>query len=194
MNHLLAPHPLPLIYQIKLRRTHSWYDFVSICWNWSVSGRLYPGISVMDQLSSISNTIDRREYLVILHVCQSTIFIYIYIYILINLFYFIYFYFWLCWVFIAAHGLSLVMATGGYSSLQCTDFSLWWLLLLWSTVSRWAGFSSCGTQAQQLWYLGLVALQHGGSSWTRDRTCAPALAGGFLTTVPPGKSQSTIFR
>ena len=34
----------------------------------------------MDQLRSISNTIDRREYLVILHVCQSTIFIYIYIY------------------------------------------------------------------------------------------------------------------
>ena len=28
-------------------------------------------------------------------------------------------YFWLRWVFVAAHGLSLVAASGGYSSLQC---------------------------------------------------------------------------
>ena len=34
------------------------------------------------------------------------------------------FYFWLCWVFVAARGLSLVSASGGYSSLQCTGFSL----------------------------------------------------------------------
>ena len=39
-------------------------------------------------------------------------------------------------------GLSLVAASGGYSSLRCAGFSLWWLLLLQST-----GFSSCGTQA-----------------------------------------------
>ena len=37
-------------------------------------------------------------------------------------------YFWLCWVFVVAHGLSLVAASGGYSSLQCAGFSLWWLL------------------------------------------------------------------
>ena len=37
---------------------------------------------------------------------------------------FIYFiYFWLRWVFIAVHGLSLVVASGGYSSLQCAGFS-----------------------------------------------------------------------
>ena len=61
---------------------------------------------------------------------------------------FIYFiYFWLRWVFIAAHGLSLVAASGGYSSLWCTGFSLRWLLLLWSTGSRRAGFSSCGARA-----------------------------------------------
>ena len=48
---------------------------------------------------------------------------------------------------VAAHGLSLVAASGGYSSLHCTVFSLWWLLLLWSTGSRHAAFSSCGTQA-----------------------------------------------
>ena len=49
-------------------------------------------------------------------------------------------YFWLRWVFIAAHRLSLVGVSGGYS--------LWWLLLLRSTGSRHTGFSSCGTQAQ----------------------------------------------
>ena len=58
------------------------------------------------------------------------------------LFYFIFYkfiYFWLRWVFVAAHGLSLVVASRGYSSLRCAGFSLWWLLLLWSTDSRRAG-------------------------------------------------------
>ena len=45
-------------------------------------------------------------------------------------------YFWLCWVFVAVHGLSLVVASGGCSSLQCAGFSLRWLLLLQSTGSR----------------------------------------------------------
>ena len=36
----------------------------------------------------------------------------------------------------------------GYSSLWCTGFLLQWLLLLWSTGSRRAGSSSCGTRAQ----------------------------------------------
>ena len=36
----------------------------------------------------------------------------------------------------------------GHSSLQCTGFLLQWLLLLWSTGSRRAGFSSCGMWAQ----------------------------------------------
>ena len=53
-----------------------------------------------------------------------------------------------CWVFVAARGLSLVVASGIYSSLQCAGFSLWWLLLLQSSGSRHAGFSSCGPQAQ----------------------------------------------
>ena len=43
-------------------------------------------------------------------------------------------YFWLRWVFVAAHGLSLVAASGGYSSLRCTCFSL-------------CGFSCRGAQA-----------------------------------------------
>ena len=106
----------------------------------------------------------------------------------INKFLFILFiYFWLRWVFVAVCGLSLVVASGGYSSLRCAGFSLWWLLLLWSTGSRCADFSSCGTwaqqlwlmgsraQAQQLWCMGLVALWHVGSSRTRAQTCVSCL-------------------
>ena len=96
-------------------------------------------------------------------------------------------YFWLRWVLVAVHGLSLVVASGGYSSLRCAAFSLQWLLLLWSMGSRRAGFSSCGTwaqqlwlagsraQAQQLWRTGLVALWHVESSGTRARTCVPCI-------------------
>ena len=64
--------------------------------------------------------------------------------ILVFIYLFIYLYFWLRWVFIAACGLSLVLASGGYSLVWCVGFSTWWLLLLWSTGSRHTGFSSCG--------------------------------------------------
>ena len=64
-------------------------------------------------------------------------------------------YFWLCQVFVAARGLSLVAASGSYSSLQFTGFSLWWLLLLWSTGSRRSGFSSSGTWAHLVVACGL---------------------------------------
>ena len=57
-------------------------------------------------------------------------------------------YFWLPWVFVAVRGLSLVAAGGGYSSLWCAGFSLWWLLLLQSMGSRHAGsvVVACGLQ------------------------------------------------
>ena len=58
-------------------------------------------------------------------------------------------YVWLHWVFIAACRLSPVVVSGGYSSLQCVGFSLRWLLLLRSTGSRHAGFSSCGLQSPE---------------------------------------------
>ena len=65
------------------------------------------------------------------------------------------FIFWLHWVFIAACGLSVVAASGGFSSLRCAGFLLWWLLLLRSMGSRCVssvvvarGLSSCGTRAQ----------------------------------------------
>ena len=60
----------------------------------------------------------------------------------------VFIYFWLHWVFLAARGLSLGVASGGYSSLSCVGFSLWWLLLLWNTGSRYTGFSNCGAWAQ----------------------------------------------
>ena len=99
------------------------------------------------------------------------------------------------------HGLSLAVVSGCYSSLWCTGFSLWWLLLVQSTGSRCMGFSSCGSRAlealaQQLWRTGLVALWHVGSFRTRGQThvpCIGALAGRFLTTVPPGRSPSSFF-
>ena len=45
----------------------------------------------------------------------------------------------LCWVFIAACGLSLVVASWGYSPGACTGFLLPWLLLFQSTGSRHSG-------------------------------------------------------
>ena len=57
--------------------------------------------------------------------------------------------FWLCWVFVAACGLSVVVVSRGYFSLlQCVGFSLRWLFLLRSMGSRGAGLSSCSTWAQ----------------------------------------------
>ena len=49
-------------------------------------------------------------------------------------------------MFAAACGLSLVVASRGYSLLWCAGFSLQWLLLLQSTGSRSEGFSSCGSR------------------------------------------------
>ena len=118
---------------------------------------------------------------------------------------YLFIYFWLRWVFVAARGLSLVEANGGYSSLWCTGFSLRWLLLLRSTGCRCVGFSS-GTRAQQLWLVGsrvqaqqlwctdLVAPRHVESSQTRAQTRVPCiLAGRFLTTAPLGKSAFFFF-
>ena len=45
-----------------------------------------------------------------------------------------FFFFWPHWVFVAAHGLSLVAASGVYSSLRCM-------------CSHCGGFSHCGAQA-----------------------------------------------
>ena len=112
-------------------------------------------------------------------------------------------YLWLHWVFVAALRLSLVAASGGYSSLRCAGFSLWWLFLLQSMGSRHAGFSSFGTwaqqlwlagsraQAQQLWCTGLVVPWHVVSSWTRARTCVPCTGRQILNHCAISKVPST---
>ena len=60
---------------------------------------------------------------------------------------FIYFY-WLCWVFIVACRLSLIVVSGGDSSLRGTGFSR-------CVDSRHTGFCSCSSRA----------LEHGPSSY-----------------------------
>ena len=73
----------------------------------------------------------------------------------------------------AAHKLSLVAVSGAYFSLRCAGFSLEWLLF-----SQILGSRAC--RLQQLWCMGLVALWHVGSSWTRDRTHVPCIGGQIL--------------
>ena len=90
------------------------------------------------------------------------------------------------WVFVAVRGLSLVAASGCYSSLQCAGFSSRWLLLLRSTGSKCVGFSGCGARAlllRGMWDLTGPGLE----------PVSPALAGGFLTTAPPGKPEKVNF-
>ena len=95
-------------------------------------------------------------------------------------------------------GFLLVAASTGYSSLQCAGFSLRWLLLLQSTGSRHAGFSSCGSWAleRRLSSCGAQAQLLRGM-WDLHRRAlepvSPALAGGFLTTAPPGKPYTQFF-
>ena len=76
---------------------------------------------------------------------------------------YLFIYFWLHLIFVAVHGLSLVAASRGYSSLRFTDFSLCWLFLLWSTGSRLKGSAVVAH--------GLTCLRHVESYWTRDQTC-----------------------
>ena len=119
------------------------------------------------------------------------------------------YYFWLHWVFFATRGLSLVTASGGYS-LLCVGFSLQWLVLLRSTGSRHAGFSSCGTRAsvvvarglqsagsvvvaQQLWHSGLVALRHVGCSWTRARARVACIGRQILNHCATREAPSVVF-
>ena len=109
-------------------------------------------------------------------------------------------YLWLCWVFIAVRPFSLIVAREGYSSLQCSGFSLQWFCSLWSTgsvaygpCSCDSGLSSYGSRAleHKLCNCGTWAyLLH--SMWDLPASgiepVSLALQDGFLTTGPPGKS------
>ena len=101
--------------------------------------------------------------------------------------YFIFICFWLFWVFIAVCRLSLTADSRGYS------------LPVGARTAHHSGFSSCGA-----WALGagasvvvahrLSCSWHVASSWTRDWTRVhPALAGGFLASVPPEQSSFEFF-
>lgn len=95
------------------------------------------------------------------------------------------FFFWLHWVFVAACGLSSC-GERALLLLQCTCVSLQRLPYCWlSSASGRAGFSSCGT-----WVAHVM--------WNHPRPgiapMSPALAGGFLSTVPWGMSLRSILR
>ena len=76
-------------------------------------------------------------------------------------------YFWLCWVFIAACGLSLVEVSRG-----CSLVAMSRLLPLVASLVAEHRLSSCGA-----WDLPRARIEPG----------SPALAGRLLTTGPPGK-------
>ena len=112
-------------------------------------------IIILEMSFKIRLDISLEYYTIILpSICQENRQISLKITFLKNLFY-LFIYFWLHWVFVAVHGLSLAVASGGCSLLRCAGFSLWWLLLLQNTGSRCTGFSSCGTQASVVVACGL---------------------------------------
>ena len=75
------------------------------------------------------------------------------------------FFLWLCWVFVALHGLSLVVVSRGCSASWRSGFSLQ-QLLSWSTGSRALRLSGCGPWT-------VVAPRRVRSGQARDWTCVP---------------------
>ena len=90
--------------------------------------------------------------------------------------------FCLYWVFVAACGLSRGEVSGSYSLLWCLGFS-WCCLLL----SRRTGSKAC--RLPQVCHHSTRNLPAPGVE-----PLSPALAGGFLTTEPSGKSQPQLLR
>ena len=98
------------------------------------------------------------------------------------LFYFKCVYFWLCWVFIAAHWLSLVAVSRG-----CSPVAVHGPLIAVASLVAEHGLS--GVQAS----VAVHGLSCPVALWNLPspqglNPCPPALAGGFLTTGPPWKS------
>ena len=109
-----------------------------------------------------------------------------FIFVLFYLLKFIFKFFRLHRLFTGVHGLSLAVVSRVYSSCgaQASHVAEHRLQGSWAQQLHHSG---SGAQTQQLWCTGLVALQHVGSSRTRDQTHVPALQGGLLVTVPSGK-------
>ena len=87
-------------------------------------------------------------------------------------------YFWLCCVFIAASGLSLVVESGGYSSYGVQTFHCNGVscckekaLVAQASIVASCRLSSCGSWVSELQCTGLVAPRHVKSSRTRNLTC-----------------------
>lgn len=81
-------------------------------------------------------------------------------------------FYWLCWVFIAACGLSLIAARRVYSVDEVHR-------LLIEVVSL---STDCRVWAQQLWHMGLAALWCVEYSWMKDQTYDLHCRSDFLTT------------
>ena len=111
---------------------------------------------------------------------------------------------WPCRVLIAARAFSLAVLGGGYSgcsvqALHCCGFSCCraWALGVQPSVIAAHGLSSRGSQDLEHRLssrpIGLVALWHVGSSWTRDWTHVSCTGRGFFTTEPPGEPSTYEF-
>ena len=121
------------------------------------------------------------------------------------LIYFLFFYVWLRSVFVAACRLFSSCGERGLLFIAERGLLIGWLLLLQSTDSRRAGFSSCGiraqqlwlagsrVQAQQLWRTGLVAPQHVGSSRSRTRTHVPCIGRQILNHCATREARQFFF-
>ena len=109
----------------------------------------------------------------------------------------VFIYFWLCWVFVANAGFSLVEVSRGYSLIAVHRLLIVAASLVGHRLYRAQGLSSCGTWAQELWSQVLehrlsgcgaqALLLHSmgllPSSGIKLRSLA--LAAGFFTTEPP---------
>ena len=94
-------------------------------------------------------------------------------------------------------GLSLCCYTGFFLAVV-PGFSSQGRLLLSGTGSSVVGFGSCGSRPPEhtlsCWGAGAFApLGRVGSSWARSQPVFPALAGGFFTTEPSGKTWYSLF-
>ena len=88
-------------------------------------------------------------------------------------------------LFLAVLGFSLVTMSRGCSLVRRAGISSWWPLSLQSMALGPGGFHVCGTGAQVLpgiWKVPEPGLE----------PVSPALAGGFFSTGPPGKSRCTV--
>ena len=113
----------------KLELRHS--SVLNQPWNWE---------------RTVKKFINLAQHILLSIVMSQDVFYLIYLFFIIYLFTYLFIYCCIGSSLLHA-GFSLVAASGGYSSLRYAGFSLRWLLLLWSTGSRRAGFSSRASRA-----------------------------------------------